>query len=145
MICSTPSGQAARNDAARDGGVTRPREVTIMLARICRYGISTALLLSLLACGGGGGGGGEAPAAPGNAAGTWTVTETSTSNNCGDPVDPAYSITIVQSGSNLTVTTPSGVFTGTISGNTVRWTGSYPEDGGTTTINSLTATLSGNS
>jgi hypothetical protein len=116
-----------------------------MLARICRYGISTALLLSLLACGGGGGGGGDAPATPANVAGTWNVTETSTSNNCGEPVDPPYSITIAQSGSNLTVTTPSGVFTGSISGNTVRWTGSYPEDGGTTTITSLSATVSGNS
>ena len=117
-----------------------------MLARICRYGISTALLLSLLACGGGGGGGGgEPPAPPANVAGTWNVTETSTSNNCGDAVDPPYSITIAQSGSNLTVTTPSGTFTGSISGNTVRWTGSYPEDGGTTTITSLTATVSGNS
>jgi hypothetical protein len=145
MICSRPSRQAAHNDAARDGGVTRPREVTIMLARICRYGISTALLLSLLACGGGGGGGGDAPAAPANVAGTWNVTETSTNNNCGDPGDPPYSITIAQSGSNLTVTTPSGVFTGSISGNIVRWTGSYPDDGGTTTITALTATVSGNS
>jgi hypothetical protein len=118
-----------------------------MLARICRYGISTALLLSLLACGGGGGGGGggDTPVAPANVAGTWNVTETSTSNNCGDPGDPPYSITIAQSGSNLTVTTPSGVFTGSISGNTVRWTGSYPDDGGTTTITSLTATVSGDS
>jgi hypothetical protein len=114
----------------------------MMLARLYQCGISTALVLSLLACGGGGGGNNDpAPTTPANVAGSWTVTETSTSNNCGDLVDPAYSITITQNGGNLSVSTPVGVFTGTINGSTVGWTGSYPEDGGTTTITSMTATV----
>ena len=36
-------------------------------------------------------------------------------------------------------------FSGQICGNTLTWVGSYPEDGGTTTINLMTATISGNS
>lgn len=76
--------------------------------------------------------------------GSWTVTTTGTSNNCGSPADSPYSITISQNGSSLSIVTPVGTFSGSISGDSFSWSGSYPDQGGTTTINSLQATRSGN-
>jgi hypothetical protein len=106
------------------------------------------LALAVAACGGGGGGGGgsgggAAGGPPASVGGNWTVTEASTSNTCGDPVNPPYQITIAQNGSSITVTTPAGTFAGSLNGQVLNWSGSYPDNGGTTTINSLTATVSG--
>lgn len=102
------------------------------------------VLSGLAGCGGGGGGEGTPPP-PANVAGSWTVTETGTSNSCGEPVDRPYQISIAQNGSSITVTTPVGVFAGSLNGSVLSWAGSYPEDGGTTNIGSLTATVSGDS
>lgn len=76
--------------------------------------------------------------------GAWTVTTTATNNNCGAAADAPYQISISKNGSALDISTPVGTYSGTISGNSFSWSGSYPEQGGTTTI-SLNATLSGNS
>jgi hypothetical protein len=85
-----------------------------------------------------------------NFAGTWSITTTNNANTCGDPtgVPESFNITVTQTGSSITVVTDLpgvGPFSGTVSGNSVSWSGSYPESGGTTTITSLTATVSGNS
>lgn len=76
--------------------------------------------------------------------GSWSVTEVSGANTCEEPVGAstvaAYSIT--QAGTNLSVQANGHTYTGALSGNSLNWTGSYPEDGGTTTQTTI-ATLSG--
>jgi hypothetical protein len=107
------------------------------------------LVITLLtACSGGGGGSGDGPP-PGmktpvaDLSGTWNITEDGTSNCPGEEsYHYEYSIVVSQSGNNLTVSTPAGTFSGTIDGDRVAWTGSYPEDGGTTTITAMTLTVS---
>lgn len=83
--------------------------------------------------------GSDAQASSGStlADGIWYVTETSGSNSCGEPVGVKdyYSAQLSTSGSTVTIVLDVGTFYGTLSGNTLSWTGSYPEDGGTTTIN----------
>ncbi len=106
-----------------------------------------AFLLLVFSCGGDNGGdaGGTCSAPTVNVTGTWVVTETSTNNNCGDSVDPPYSLEASQSSSSLTVSDSSGhTFSGQICGNTIKWSGSYPDSGGTTYIDSLSATVSSN-
>src|SRR5215470_1835943 len=110
--------------------------------------VQVFLVLAVAACGGGGGGGsvaggGGAGGPPASVGGNWTVTEASTSNTCGDPVNPPYAITITQNGGSITVATPAGTFSGSLNGQVLNWSGSYPDNGGTTTINSLSATVSG--
>jgi hypothetical protein len=107
------------------------------------------VVLGLTGCGSGGGDGGggglQTPAA--DISGVWNVTETTTTDNsCGDPAGHAFSyqVTVTQNGNNLTVVTDAGTFNGTISGNTISWTGSYPEGSSTVTINSMTLTLNAN-
>lgn len=115
----------------------------ILVALCCAFG-----LLMASGCGGGGsdegGGGGDACAAPTvDATGTWTITEQSTNNNCGDDIRDPYTLEVTQAGSNISVYSPSlnQTFTGEVCGNTLSWTGSYPEDGGTTTIDLMTAVI----
>lgn len=78
--------------------------------------------------------------------GTWAVIEISDERDCGGggAVPSFYTIVVAQSGCDVTLTTPAGVFSGTMSGSTLTGTGSYPEDGGTTTA-TITATISGSS
>jgi hypothetical protein len=99
------------------------------------------ILLVVAGCGGNGGNGSNGPS--GSVAGAWTISETVGPNTCGDAGTSSYTITITQNGNSVTVATPAGTFSGSVSGNTVSWTGSYPEDNGITTITSLTATVSG--
>jgi hypothetical protein len=86
-----------------------------------------------------------------NLTGTWTITETITSANsvCSGEVGEidVWTANVVQNGNDLTVTVTSGsltgaTFTGTISGDNIDWSGSYPDSGGTTNVTStdLTAT-----
>ena len=118
--------------------------------------ILLALTMMLLGgCGGGGSGsGGNGSGGSGgttiDVAGTWSITETSGANTCGDATGQvsSYQVDIAQSGGTLTVTSLAGTFGGTINNDTVSWTGSYSEQGGgTTTITgmSLTASSSGDS
>lgn len=72
---------------------------------------------------------------------SWSISETVDATGCGEGtlVDD-WTLTATQSGNSLTAVTPVGTFTGTVSGSRVRWSGDYPEDGGTTTI-TVTATI----
>jgi len=104
--------------------------------------------LTLAACGGGGGGGGGMSPPAANISGTWSMSDTSGANNCGDPTGVTTYWTGVVShtaGSNsFTLTTTingsNRSYTGTISGSTITISGSYPDVGGTTTT-SFSGTL----
>lgn len=120
-----------------------------MSARMAASRLLIALCLSfaLVACGGGGGGGsgdGSTPSTPSdvaNVAGEWNITERLNST-CSDDDYNQYSVNVTQSGTALTVLAGGNSYSGHIDGSTVSWTGSYPEDGGTTTITAMTLTLS---
>jgi hypothetical protein len=121
-------------------------------------GLMAILLAAFVAgCGSGGGDDGGAaapppPAAPiGDVAGVWTITEsaiTSSSDECQPPNNntSTYPVTIGQTGSALEVTdavnpdTPT-MFPGTIHGDQITWSGSFPELGGVTTWNSVNVTV----
>jgi len=116
-----------------------------------------AVLLAAVVAGCGGGGGGAAPAAPvaaaapiGDVSGVWAVTEsdvTSPAAECMPPGNPVanYSLTVAQAtpATNAIVVTdaanasPAADFSGTISGPTMSWSGSFAERGGITTYNSV--------
>lgn len=107
-----------------------------------------SLFSVLAACGGGGDGGDDDKSGASgqslNVAGTWDIAETKGSNNCGDPVGEKtlYSVAIQQNGNSLQLQTEGGqVFNGSIQTDTVQWTGSYPEEGGITTLNELKVTV----
>jgi hypothetical protein len=120
--------------------------------RLALLGLLACLPACLPACSGGGGGGGGTPAPTGPTAvfsGTWSITEetlTATSV-CAPEVGTmqTYPVTVTQSGTTISVQTPVGTFSGTVSGNTLSWTGQYPEDGGIATITSLQVQVSGSS
>jgi hypothetical protein len=109
------------------------------------------LSIALLgACSGGGGSGGAAPAAPiAQISGTWRITEeiTTASGPCAGEVGnrASYDLSVSQNGNNITVVSPAGTFSGTLNGNRIEWRGSYPEDGGTTTITSMNVTYTATS
>ncbi len=124
----------------------------------------TAILLAAFVAGCGGGGSsddGGSPAAPpaaaaapiGDIAGVWTITETAVTSaapECQPPGNPLalYQVTVTQPGSGNDITvldaanpdTPT-TFPGTIKGDQVTWTGSFPERGGVTTFNSVNVTV----
>src|SRR5262245_57792166 len=115
-------------------------------ATLYRLFATTSITL-LAACGGGGG---EQPPPPpppptpvADLSGRWSVTESGVSSCPGESTySDSYEISIVQSGSNISVATPVGNFTGTLNGRSFSWSGSYDEPrGGKTTISSLTATV----
>jgi len=77
--------------------------------------------------------------------GVWSITETVNATACGEGTyTDTYNITVTQNGSDLTVSTPVGVFDGQIDGNQLEWEGSYSEDGGIVEVD-LTLTVNGNS
>ena len=121
-----------------------------------------AILLAafVAGCGGGGGDGGSSAAPPppaaapiGDIAGVWTITETAMSASdpaCQPPGNPLaiYQVTVTQpgSGNDLTVldaANPSAptTFPGTLKGDQLTWTGSFPERGGVTTWTAVNATV----
>lgn len=114
--------------------------------------LTLCLSLALAACGGGGGGGGSdgggnttTPPPSGSSdtvdvAGDWDVVERMNSS-CIDDDYAQYTVKVAQAGTALTVTAGGNSYSGTIDGRSVSWTGSYPEDGGTTTITRMTLTL----
>ncbi|MDH5445537.1 MAG: hypothetical protein OEY52_08255 [Gammaproteobacteria bacterium] len=90
--------------------------------------------------------GSAAPLSPpiGNISGTWYVTDTIDARNCGEgQYSESGSVYVAQSGNSVTVTINGSKFTGTLSGNSLSWSGNYPEDGGTTSL-SLSATVGAN-
>ena len=123
-------------------GVNRMKNVaTLQPSKLIQL---LVLLLALMvsACSGGGGDGGtggnktETNPPIGDMSGTWQVTGTDTSSTAAcDGVGFNVTATIVQSGSDLNVTGfRTSSLSGTISGNQMSFTGSYSEDGGTSTI-----------
>ncbi|MEL7025331.1 MAG: fibronectin type III domain-containing protein [Pseudomonadota bacterium] len=111
--------------------------------------ILTALLLLVTGCGGGGGGGSDSPdpqppAVP-VVAGEWQISET-LADDCGSSgTTNTYVATVTQNGSQVVVTYGGVSRSGTMTGNELTWSGSYPEDGGTTTVSSLILNFSGDS
>ena len=100
--------------------------------------------LTLSACGGGGGGGDSDEEPVADVSGTWDITEIMGDNTCFELVGSreTYEVTVTMSGNDVTVQTPAGTFRGTIDGDELEWTGSYPEGGGTTTIEEMDLTVS---
>jgi hypothetical protein len=115
--------------------------MTNMIKKLGTLLFLTSLLI-LSACGGGGGGGAPLETPIGDVSGNWRINDTSTSTNSACNEVTQSTLTFSQSGNTGTVTDQFGnVFTGTISGNTISWSGSYPDAPGTTTINSLSGTI----
>ena len=73
----------------------------------------------------------------GDVSGSWDVTETSISSTYGCGGYKAYTLDLTQSGNSVVVGSPVGTFNGIISANKITWTGSYPEQGGTTTASAV--------
>ncbi|MEZ5527264.1 MAG: hypothetical protein R3F26_06985 [Gammaproteobacteria bacterium] len=64
--------------------------------------------------------------------GTWSITEQVNATACGEGVYPdTYTAIAKQDGASVTVSAGARVRSGTLSGNTLSFTTSYPEDGGT--------------
>jgi len=93
-------------------------------------------------------GGGTANQIPAEAtwvAGTWETTQEVT-NRCFDPPEQRTDFEtyeIAQDGNDITVTNQGNTYYGTVDGDQVSWSGSFQENGGTITINSLNLTLTG--
>ncbi|MEL7312862.1 MAG: fibronectin type III domain-containing protein [Pseudomonadota bacterium] len=104
------------------------------------------ILVTLSACGGGGGGASSDDPQPipiPAVAGEWQINESLT-DDCGDrDANTSYIATVTQTGAQVVVTYGGVSRSGTMSGNELTWSGSYPEDGGTTTVSSLILTFSG--
>ncbi len=79
--------------------------------------------------------------------GIWTITEVVNAVDCGEGTyTDTYTMTVTQSGNEITVLVSGLAFTGTLEGNRLRWSGSYPEDAGITTLNAdVTISDDGNS
>jgi hypothetical protein len=74
-------------------------------------------------------------------AGTWTITENVDGTDCGDGTyTDTYDLSVSQNGSSITVGIGGLTFSGTLNGSNLTWSGSFPEDGGTTSVN-ITATV----
>ncbi len=128
----------------------RARDLARAASRTLRLAALAGAVALATACGGGGGDNpapaqsappSQQPAAV-DVSGRWQISENGTSNCPGEATfTDSYQISITQQGSSLSVTTPAGTFSGVLNGRDLSWTGSYPEDGGTTTITSLSATI----
>lgn len=94
-------------------------------------------LFTAISCGGGGDGGGNNDDTCVDVAGKWEMTEVVDATNCGEGTYTEYTTyTVTQNGCNITVVPGSNTdlrFNGTVKGNHISWTGSWPEEGGTTT------------
>ena len=78
-----------------------------------------------------------------NILGNWNIEERVDASECGEGIyNDTYRLTVTgQTASSLTINSNGNSFTGTFNGEVLSWSGSYAEDGGTTT-SSLSATLS---
>jgi hypothetical protein len=124
------------------------------MEKIRRYVIilvSSGAIAFAAACGSSGGGSSSsACTASGtcnvNITGTWSTTENVSANACGNAHTDYNTYTITQTGCNAVVVPNTGssagvTFNGVVNGNQICWTGSYPANGGTETINSLILTV----
>ena len=101
-----------------------------MLRSVPSRSLALAAALTLLAaCGD------SAPVGPeGGVAGNWTVTAMEDATGCGEGTSTTtLTVRIEQTGNSLTVTIDGVDYTGTLTGTQATWSGSYPDDGGTTT------------
>jgi hypothetical protein len=80
-----------------------------------------------------------------NTAGTWYTTEHVNATACGEGYYYDYKTYVVtQNLCSITVAAGGSTFYGTINGNTLSWSGSYPDEGGTITLTvSLTTNNAG--
>jgi len=84
----------------------------------------------------------DSPAPPiGDISGQWQVNEINQSTTPQCVSSPSYFMDVTQIDNAVSADTQDGEFDGTISGNIVNWTGSYPERGGITTVTSMTLTV----
>jgi hypothetical protein len=106
-------------------------------------------LITFVGCSGGGDDAVAPQPQPGtcvDVSGTWNTTEVDDATGCGEGFtthDEEYTIT--QSGCNITI--DGGLFgtaSGTVNGSQITYTGSFPDEGGTTT-GTVNLTISGNS
>ena len=118
---------------------------------LCIVSVIAFGLITIVGSGGGGGGGSPTPDPTPDptcvdVSGTWNTTELVNGTDCGDGTYTNYNeFTVTQSGCNITVDAGAyGTHSGTVNGSQITYTGSYPEEGGTTTIN-VNLTVSGNS
>ncbi len=89
--------------------------------------LPTLVLASLAACAD------DTTGPEGGVAGNWSVSYTDDATGCGEGITTGtVNFRIAQNGNVLMVTIDGIVFTGTLSGTEGTWSGSYPEDGGTT-------------
>jgi len=80
-----------------------------------------------------------------NIAGTWWITDTIDASSCGEGTQyDSYEAVIKQNGCDLTVSVGKDSFSGSITGSTVSWTGSYSSERGTVTINAMDINKTGN-
>lgn len=87
----------------------------------------------------------ETPTTGLNLTGTWRITETMGANSCGESGSEINTYTVSQNGKAVTLTANGRNFVGSLNGNTLVWTGNYPEDGGTTSLNTtMTIAANGN-
>ena len=89
-------------------------------------------------------GGTEPPPSEIDVTGTWSVAEVDSSNCDDSGATRTTTWNVTQNGSSVTVTAigSNAALTGTITGNTINLQGSFPEDGGITTVTSTTITVS---
>lgn len=100
-----------------------------------------ALSVALVACGSE-----EGCAEPADVTGEWQMTSTVVSDSCDGRMSQTFPMTITQEGNALTAEAPELSFSGTICGSQIQMKGSFPEDGGTVTVNAtLTVSADGNS
>jgi hypothetical protein len=107
--------------------------------------VIVTVMFAAIAITGCGGGGDSLQPPKVDLTGIWEISETITQANsvCAEALGETstYTLEAVQNGNNLTVTVgddapenPGTVFTGTVSGDQINWSGSYPTSGGTTNI-----------
>ncbi len=106
------------------------------------FGFLLALaVLGFVACGGD-----ECAEPVGDVAGIWRMNSTVVDDDCGERENQTFRMAIAQDGNRLTAVTPELEFNGTICGNQIRISGSFPEDDGTVTVNAtLDASADGQS
>ena len=111
---------------------------------LCLTGVIALGLITIV----GSNGDGDGVTAPSgtcvDVAGYWSTTEVVDNRDCDGNIYTEYNTyTVTQDGCNITVVpSTGGTFSGTVNGNQVSWTGSYPAGGGTETL-TVSLTFSG--
>lgn len=103
----------------------------------------TNLCLAAFAVAACGGCGGKDPGAEpiADISGNWRMTESATTNTCDEGLEDPYPLKFTQSGDDVSIFYPdlSQTFSGKIDAGSIEWKGSYPEDGGTKSLDTVQA------